>query len=245
MPKQGSIPDQEPVSGSSTRPVAPFPAPFFAAIRRPAKVSNQAESAYERLKAAIVTLAIPPNTPLNEAAVCDELGLGRTPVHQACHRLALEGLVRIVPRKGLLVPPLSMDDFFDLAGARRINEPGCAALAATHVSEAELAELTAIIADSRRAAAADMGSLIKLDQRFHDIIAVASRNRVLAAILKNLNDRSARFWALSLSSKAHREEIVEEHQRIVDGLAARDPDRAAAAMREHIESFARTFSQLA
>ena len=214
------------------------------AARRPRAV-NQAEIAYERLKAAIVTLALPPNSALNEATVCEELGLGRTPVHQACHRLALEGLVQIVPRKGMIVPPLSMDDFLDLVGARRANEPPCAALAATRISEAALKELTTIVADSRRIARNDLAGLIALDQRFHETIATASGNRVFAAILKNLNDRSARFWALSLSNDAHRAEIIEEHARIVGALKRRDPELAASTMREHIDSFARTFSQLA
>ncbi len=221
--------------------------PFAARVspQRAAKPPNQAEIAYERLKCAIVTLAIAPNTPLNEAMICEELGLGRTPVHQACHRLALEGLVQIVPRKGLLVPPLSMDDFFDLVGARRVNEPACAALAAERMSEAELSELATIVADSRRLSRDDLAGLISLDQRFHELIATASRNRVFATFMKNLNDRSARFWALSLSNDAHRAETIEEHDRIVVALKQRDPDLAAQAMRDHIDSFARTFSQLA
>lgn len=223
----------------------PFAAERAAAGARRPKPLNQAEIAYERLKAAIITLALPPNTPLNEAMVCEELGLGRTPVHQACHRLAHEGLVQIVPRKGILVPPLSMDDFLDLVGARRANEPACATLAAERISEADLKELAAIVEESKRVARDDLTRLIALDQRFHEIIAAASGNRVFAAILKNLNDRSARFWALSLSSEAHRAEIIEEHARIVGALKSHAPDRAAAAMREHIDSFAKTFSQLA
>lgn len=138
-----------------------------------------------------------------------------------------------------------MDDFFDLVGARRVNEPACAALAAERMSEAELSELATIVADSRRLSRDDLAGLISLDQRFHELIATASRNRVFATFMKNLNDRSARFWALSLSNDAHRAETIEEHNRIVVALKRRDPDLAAQAMRDHIDSFARTFSQLA
>lgn len=228
---------------TKTKPRVPFSGrtDLSAAARRP----NQAEIAYERLKAAIVTLVIAPNTPLNEAMICDELGLGRTPVHQACHRLALEGLVQIVPRKGMLVPPLSMDDFLDLVGARRVNEPACAALAAERMTDDEIRALAAIVSDSRRLPRDDLGALIALDQRFHEGIAAGARNRVFAGIVKNLNDRSARFWALSLSNETHRAETIEEHERIVAALRKRDTDRAAQAMRDHIDSFARTFSQLA
>jgi DNA-binding GntR family transcriptional regulator len=150
-----------------------------------------------------------------------------------------------VPRKGLLVPPLSMDDFFDLVGARRVNEPACATLAAERMSAAELEELAGIVAKSRHIAREDLAGLISLDQRFHEIIATASRNRVFSTFMKNLNDRSARFWALSLSNDTHRAETIEEHGRIVDALRQRNPDLAAQAMRDHIDSFARTFSQLA
>lgn len=233
---------------AAAKPAKPqLRAPFAASTPslRAAKPPNQAEVAYERLKCAIVTLAIAPNTPLNEAIICEELGLGRTPVHQACHRLALEGLVQIVPRKGLLVPPLSMDDFFDLVGARRVNEPACAALAAERMTEGELEELAGIVSNSRDIAREDLAGLISLDQRFHEIIATASRNRVFSTFMKNLNDRSARFWALSLSNDSHRAETIEEHERIVEALRQRDPDLAAQAMRDHIDSFARTLSQLA
>ncbi|MEW6643985.1 MAG: GntR family transcriptional regulator [Pseudomonadota bacterium] len=223
---------------------APFAArsELSSAPRRP---PNQAEVAYEQLKAAIVTLAIAPNTPLNEAMICSELGLGRTPVHQACHRLALEGLVQIVPRKGMLVPPLSMDDFLDLVGARRINEPACAALAAERMTDDEIEALATLVADSRRLSRDDLATLIAIDQRFHEAIALGSRNRVFAGFVKNLNDRSARFWALSLSNESHRAETIDEHERIVAALKRRHADRAAQAMRDHIDSFARTFTQLA
>jgi DNA-binding GntR family transcriptional regulator len=227
---------------AKAKPRTPFAT--RSSLRR-AAMPNHAEIAYERLKSAIVTLAIAPNTPLNEAIICEELGLGRTPVHQACHRLALEGLVQIVPRKGLLVPPLSVDDFLDLVGARRINEPACAALAAERITEAELEELATLVADSKRLAREGLAGLIARDQRFHEIIATASRNRVCAGFVKNLNDRSARFWALSLSNNAHRAEAIEEHERIVDALERRDAKRAEQMMRDHIGSFARTFSLLA
>ena len=227
---------------AKAKPRTPFAT--RSSLRR-AAMPNHAEIAYERLKSAIVTLAIAPNTPLNEAIICEELGLGRTPVHQACHRLALEGLVQIVPRKGLLVPPLSVDDFLDLVGARRINEPACAALAAERITEAELEELATLVADSKRLAREGLAGLIARDQRFHEIIATASRNRVCASFVKNLNDRSARFWALSLSNNAHRAEAIEEHERIVDALKRRDAKRAEQMMRDHIGSFARTFSLLA
>ncbi|MFG3757302.1 GntR family transcriptional regulator, partial [Klebsiella pneumoniae] len=96
--------------------------------------------------------------------------------------------VQIVPRKGMLVPPLSMDDFLDLVGARRINEPACTALAAERMTDDEIRTLAAIVTDSRRLPRDDLGALIALDQRFHEAIALGSRNRVLAGFVTNLND---------------------------------------------------------
>lgn len=80
---------------------------------------SQNERAYRRLKDDIVSLRLKPGDALNEAGLCAELGLGRTPVNQALHRLMHEGLVRILPRKGVLVQPLSMDEFAHLISTLR------------------------------------------------------------------------------------------------------------------------------
>ncbi len=205
----------------------------------------QNQLAYEQLKSAIITLRLPPGSYLNETAICIELGLSRTPVHHALHRLMHEGLVSIVPRKGVLVQPLSINDFLELMVVRRLNDPVSASLAAERITPAELQQLNVIIANIHEAKRNDVASLITLDRRFHAIITDATRNRVLVQLLDSVHDRSARFWAMALASGSWVDEILQEYSVITEQLHRHDARGAMAAMEAHIDSFSRTLSTLA
>ncbi|ACA19364.1 transcriptional regulator, GntR family [Methylobacterium sp. 4-46] len=205
-------------------------------------IISENERAYRRLKGDILALRLKPGEALNEAALCAEFGIGRTPVNKALHRLMHEGLVRILPRKGVLVQPLSMDEFAQLVEVRRLTEPACAARAAERIGAADLARLDAVLAEAPAAPSPDLDPIIEADRRFHAAIAAASGNRVLAEVLDGLHGRSVRFWALSLGTGQHLAEVAVEHAAIRDALARRSPSDAAAAMTAHIESFARTLA---
>lgn len=193
---------------------------------------SQNEIAYRRIKQDILTMRLEPGEYVNEQLICSELNIGRTPVHQAFHRLMHENLVRIVPRKGVIVQPLSLDEFIDLVEVRRINEPVCAAMAARNATDDEIALLDRIMAEVGELR--DIGAIISWDRRFHDVIAAAARNRVMAGVLAGLHDRAIRFWALALS--AHLADVVAEHADIVLAIRQRDERQAAAAMERHIDS---------
>ena len=91
-------------------------APAAPAHRRDAALSDVA---YEKIKHRIITLAFRPGEHLNEARVCDALDIGRTPVHQAFCRLALEGMVEIIPRKGVIVRPVSLNEVMETKSRSR------------------------------------------------------------------------------------------------------------------------------
>ena len=217
------------------RPAAP-PAPK----PRPAERLSQSERAYRQIKGDIVALRLRPGDPVSEARICEELGLGRTPVNQALHRLQHENLVQILPRKGVVVQPLSMDEFRDIIAARQLIEPLCAAMAAERLTGAELQELERIDQASSQLSRDDLDALIVSDRGFHEVIALGSRNRIFAEILSGLHDRSARFWARSLMTGSHLSEVREEHSRILACLLRRDGAAARDAMTAHIESFRST-----
>ncbi|CAI2414196.1 DNA-binding transcriptional regulator CsiR [Serratia liquefaciens] len=92
------------------------------------------ELAYRRFKQALVTLSYKPGEYLNTAQVMSELDMGRTPINQAIHRLANEGLLQVIPRKGVMVAPLSMDDALELIEVRLANEMLCMRLASKRIT---------------------------------------------------------------------------------------------------------------
>lgn len=194
--------------------------------------------AYEAIKRRIITLAYRPGTYLNEAQICEDLGIGRTPVHMAVERLMLEDLVQVMPRKGIIVKPLSLDEMQAITEARRINEPPVAALAAVRASDEELKRMRNLIRQVKITPSHKIEQLMELDREIHSLITAAARNRVLAQILSNLHDRSLRHWFVSLSDPARQQRVAEEHDSVVRALEARDPVAAEALMRAHIDSLA-------
>ncbi len=196
------------------------------------------ELAYRRFKQALVTLSYKPGEYLNTAQVMSELEMGRTPINQAIHRLANEGLLQVIPRKGVMVSPLSMDDALELIEVRLANEMLCMRLASKRITAVQVAALTALnqqieAASQRR----DRVQMMTLDHQFHQQLAQIAGNNMLADILSVLHARAQRFWASTLSREGHMREVIEEHRAIIAALAAQDDDAAANAAEAHILSF--------
>lgn len=202
---------------------------------------SQNQQAYSRLKDALTTLAYRPGDYLNVVSLMDELALGRTPINHALHRLSNEGLVQIIPRKGVMVAPLSIDEALDLIDVRMANEILCARLTAVRITKAELQLLRSLAREIDAAAEGrNMAQVMNADRLFHEQIAQAAGNQILVEILNVLHARSQRFWAISLSAEGHLDEVKAEHRAIVDALAKADPDAAAAAVEAHVLSFRRS-----
>lgn len=194
--------------------------------------------AYAEIKRRIITLDYRPGEYLNEAMISEQLGIGRTPVHQALDRLMLEDMVEVIPRKGVIVRPVSLDEVMQLIEVRLVNETHCVALAAQRATEAEIEAMGAILAPTQGLIdERDIEGLMTLDRGFHSSISAAAKNRVLANILLTLHERSLRFWFISLSDEAHLIEVRDQHVDIHGAIRARDPAAASRTMREHIESF--------
>ncbi|MYZ47386.1 GntR family transcriptional regulator [Propylenella binzhouense] len=206
--------------------------------RTSAQKPSLQSAAYEAIKHRIVTCRYRPGEYLNEQQISDELGFGRTPVHQAVNRLSLEGLVEIIPRKGVIVKPLSLDEILDVSDIRQINEIHCAQLASQRLTADADSEFDEIIAESRDACEErDVERLMMLDRRFHGLIAATAGNAVLSDVLRNLHDRSLRHWFLSLSDPEHDRRVLGEHERIVQAIRSGDKARIAEAVTDHIGSF--------
>lgn len=196
------------------------------------------EQAYRRFKQALVTLNYRPGEYLNTAQVMNDLAMGRTPINQAIHRLSNEGLLQIIPRKGVMVSPLSVDDALELIEVRLANEMLCMRLASSRISVQDIEELEAInqqieVASQQR----DRDGMMLLDNQFHQLLAKIAGNKMLMDILSVLHAQAQRFWASSLSREGHMQEVILEHRAIISALASQDAQAAADAAERHILSF--------
>jgi DNA-binding GntR family transcriptional regulator len=195
------------------------------------------DRAYLEIKRRINRMEFRPGAYLNEAQISRTLRIGRTPVHQALDRLMLEGLVQVIPRKGVMVETISLDQVLQIIDVRLVNEPFCVGLAAERATPAEVSQLRALLdSTGPLIRARDREQLMDLDRQFHHRISQAAKNQVLEDTITRLHDRSLRFWFISLGDDLQLRRVDEEHRAILDALARRDAAGAAGAMRHHIES---------
>src|SRR4051794_8013441 len=156
------------------------------------------DQAYEAIKDRIITCQFKPGECINEASVSELLGLGRTPVHQAIDRLMLEEMVEVIPRKGVIVKPVILQDVLQMIDVRMINEAQCARLAAERADNSHIESISEVLGRARKAISdRDIHALMSLDREFHLLLAGASKNFELAEVLRKLNERSLRFWFIS------------------------------------------------
>lgn len=203
------------------------------------------DRAYDAIKHRIITLRYRPGEYLNEARICEDLDIGRTPVHQALDRLMLDGMVQVIPRKGVIVKPVSLDEVRALSEVRLVCETAAARLAAQRATGEDIEHLRSVLGRTDAVVAArDLEGMMFLDRDFHGGLAQAAHNPVLAEFLRTLCDRHMRFWFMSLSARDQMARACGEHIAVFDAIERGDPEAAEAAARRHIESFRNNVTRL-
>jgi GntR family transcriptional regulator, rspAB operon transcriptional repressor len=202
------------------------------------------DAAYDAIKHRIITCAFRPGEYVNELQLSSILKIGRTPVHQALDRLMIEGMVDVIPRKGVIVRPVSLNEVLQIIETRLVNESYCSRLAAKRANSSDIAELADVLKRTRHwTSVRNVENMMLLDREFHLLVARAAKNDVLTELLRNLQERSLRFWFISLNAPAQYESVCDQHDAIFAAIHERDPDKSEAAMRAHIESFRANVSQ--
>ena len=184
----------------------------------------------------IIRLELAPGDVVREAELQATLGIGRTPIREALQRLARDHFVTVIPRRGMFVSSIDVDELSMLYETRSIMEPYAARLATRRGTTADWAEMAAVLAAT---AEPDRTSaeLIELDRRCHEIIWRAAGNRFLTATLDTLYAQSDRLWHMYLADVADMGEAVDEHAAIHDALVGGDADRVAELVEAHVNSF--------
>lgn len=198
------------------------------------------------LRRMIVTGELAAGEVVSEADLCEVLGCSRTPLREALQQLSHEYLVVLPPRRGVLIPQLSISDFQQAHEAVLVLYTALADLGAERISDGQLEELHSIIAEQSRAnEAGKYYRLALLDYRFHTLVAESTGNRYLLDCVSRLHGAVARFVYRAFEASGSATLSIEEHQRIVEALEQRDPDLAREKVQEHsIRSSERALSIL-
>lgn len=196
--------------------------------------STKAEAAYRALRRAIVTLAIDGGEPLDEAALGERFGIGRTPLREALKRLALEQLVVAPPHRTPYVRSFSLTDLQPLFETRLLLEVPVAGVAAERATEADLTALDSNLADMERAVARDdVYDTIEIDYIFHSLVARATQNRFLAEAINQLNRGSLRLWYLA-HLKLGLTEVPSHHAEVIAAFRTGQRPLVEEVMRQHV-----------
>ncbi|MEJ3653775.1 GntR family transcriptional regulator [Actinomycetes bacterium KLBMP 9759] len=201
-------------------------------------VGSGRERAYRYLRETVLVDPAVQGTFLNEVELAQVIGVSRTPVREALLLLVADGLIEMVPKRGAYVPPLSGRQIKELMQLRGLLERHAASvtLAAGTVPltsmQGALDEQRAMIAEGDDG---DAQQFIEWDRLFHQVLVDAAGNELIARTYAGLRTRQVRVGVAALFRAVDRQSAVcNEHQRIVDALAAGDEHAAHAAIEDHL-----------
>jgi DNA-binding GntR family transcriptional regulator len=200
---------------------------------------------YEVIRRAIVGLAMPPGSIVNEKTICEQLGISRTPLREAVLKLSDEHLVVIVPNSGTYVSRIDLQTVFDGQLIRDALEIKVVALAAIKMSSTFERKLDFNMYQQKRLAAElDYDGFYDLDEAFHSMICEHGASARIWKIVHDAKGQLDRVRRLVFPVPRHLETVLTEHAAIADGLRLRDPDAAAAGMKVHLDRVFETIRTL-
>ncbi|MDJ0991076.1 MAG: GntR family transcriptional regulator [Desulfobacterales bacterium] len=204
------------------------------------------QQAYRTIKRRILENHYPPGQQVLEQELADDLGMSRTPVREALIRLHEEGLVELIPRRGMRVVPLAPGDMQEIYEVLTALEVAAVELAARrHLNHEALQPLEeALQAMETRLAADDLDGWARADARFHQALIALSGNKRLVGMAATLADQVHRARMITLRLRPRPNQSIREHQEVLEALRSGEGDRAGRAHRRHRRNAARLLLDL-
>lgn len=207
-----------------------------------------ADLAAHRLAQSIVTGELEQGQKLNEAELAESFGMGRGPLREALRHLEGMRLVKRIPNAGARVVVLDRKTLSDLYGVREALEGMACRLAASQMTDEEIAQLGALL-DRHEEQIRKQGGKVYAqsegDLDFHFQIARGSRNQMLMDMLGSEQYQLLRMCRYRTSRNAQRTKpALNQHRQIVNALANRDGELAELLMRRHIQGAWRSISEM-
>lgn len=211
---------------------------------------NSVAHVYDTLRAEILSLKLEPGEIIDDVALCERLGLSRTPIREALSRLSGDGLVVQSPNRGFQVAPVNLMETPRFAEALSLLQRAVLRTAALRRTTQDLGRIEETYeAFASVANSADPLELTLRNRAFHGAIADACHNRYLAEGYTRLLDQGMRMLSVPFaydpgptdSVTEHTDRVEEDHREMVEAIRDRDADRAERLGAEHAELFRSRF----
>ena len=191
----------------------------------------------QNLREDIVSLRLKPGDPISEKEVAARYGVSRTPVREAIQRLADERLVEIFPQSGTFVARIPYGDLPEAMVIRKALETASVRLATEKATRSQLLALATIVEQQREAAeATDRGAFHRADEAFHAKIAEISGFPGIWRQVLQVKVQVDRYRRLTLSQEGRMAQVIADHERILAGITAGNPQDAEIGMALHLDA---------
>jgi DNA-binding GntR family transcriptional regulator len=194
-----------------------------------------APQVFERLRELIISLELPPGSPLSRTTLAKQFGVSSTPIRDALMRLDEEGLVEVYPQHATVVSRIDIDRAQQAQFLRQSLELEIVRVLALEHNEAFVDELTGSIALQQQSAkAGDFAKFMAADDDFHGKLYAGAGKGVLWTLVKSRSGHIDRLRRLHLPSPGKAQDIVRHHKLIVAAIGANKPDEAQRHLRKHL-----------
>ena len=203
------------------------------AVRRKTMQTQQGlkQKIYENLKHKLIQCVYAPGSELNELILTEEYGVSRTPVREAISRLEMEGYVRVIPKKGIYIPPLSIEDALHIFQTRIEIEPVTLKMAIPFLSTEKLLDFRNRFISEE----SDIEKLFGLDTDMHLYLIDQCRNPYLIGMMHKLFDDNTRIVIATGQNEVKIHNARREHIAVLESLISmKSPDESAELLRSHI-----------
>jgi DNA-binding GntR family transcriptional regulator len=202
------------------------------------------EQVYKRIKEEIVLGNISPGSRVLEGRLAKQINVSRTPVREALHVLEMEGFIESFPRVGYRVRQVTYEEGMEIHEIRAVLEPLAARKAIESEDQDYLDALEQNLKQSEVAARQELGTFLRYDAEFDEIIVRASGIKTLLSVWGTLRQRLNLYRMEAQHALETRLKSVEGHRRILECLKAKDPDGAKKAIRNHLEDSKRALKYI-
>ena len=192
---------------------------------------NLKASVYLKMMDKLISCEYMPGSVLNEAQLTEEYGVSRTPIREAIGRLESQGYLKVMPKKGILVNDITMQDVQEVFQIRILLEPIVMTLAAPNISVTELMDLR----DKYYVKQPDYPSYFHIDMEMHHLFADRCGNHYLTELMNRVLNDNLRIAIAGRRDARLVRDANQEHIEILESLIRQDsPEKSAELLREHI-----------
>jgi DNA-binding GntR family transcriptional regulator len=194
------------------------------------------EVVHESLRRTIISGVIPVGERIVEKEYAQRLNISRTPVREALRRLEREELVEYIPKIGVVVKRVTMEDVIEIYNIRNNLEVLAATAAMENITPEEISEIEKLLdLTEEKNKQGDVAEVIKLFGEFNSKIYQTSRMKRLAAMISKLNEYIQRFRNISISENARREKALMEHRQILKAIVDKNEEELKKIIKKHLE----------